>query len=122
MIAFTKANLNSTKDLDALADILQSAFLDEYKREDNERFYRLKRATVYFILHEGERIGTFTLRNIMDYVGLSSFAIKPKYQGKGYGREVIYTLLDQYPNLAVIDLPRDTLVSSIYKGLPILYR
>jgi GNAT superfamily N-acetyltransferase len=105
---------------------MQRSFKDDYCFLAQEHFYNNCKHPfqVLFIVNDnGDTVGTVTVERIRDLVGISSFCILPEYQNKGIGRATITELRSVYTtDLAVIDCPKEHLLETIYKGMPVIFR
>ncbi len=87
---------------------------------EKEFLEEIKKATVYFFKNKDEIIGHITYRlNKNGSVHLGGFAIDPKYQGQGFGRKAMETILDLAKNAPKIDLvthPDNLKAISLYQS------
>lgn len=120
-----QAYMNIAQDRARAHMVLQRAFGGSYSYLAQEKFYNnpVNRFWVLFITtQDGHIVGTVTVEWIGDLVGISNFGILPEYQRKGIGKAALAELRSIYGDICVIDCPEEELLTSIYKGMPIIFR
>ena len=99
-ITFQFVNPNTPADVADLLEILQSAFKDEFTVNRGAYIASLANpSTIYFILFQGQRVGTFEIKDFDTPPFLASFAILPKVQKQGIGGAVLNQILAIHPDL-----------------------
>lgn len=104
-IGFRKA---TTDDIPALLELEESiADTHTYSAmlQESEWIEAMDEEEVFLIELDGTVIGNITYDvQSDDRVYISGLAIHPKYQGKGYGKQALTKVLEQFSNVSKIDL------------------
>jgi ribosomal-protein-alanine N-acetyltransferase len=81
----------------------------------------LKKDIIYLIKSDADIIGSLSYEKKNDnHVYISGLVIKPAFQGKGFGRQVLVELLEQIKHIQRIDLvthPDNQVALSMYRSL-----
>ena len=88
--------------------------------EGSEWLEAMSTEEVFLIEQDGVVIGNMSYAiQGDDHVYISGLAIQPNYQGKGFGRQALVKVLDQFPNVSKIDLVThpDNPARALYESL-----
>ncbi|QLB21178.1 ribosomal-protein-alanine N-acetyltransferase [Vespertiliibacter pulmonis] len=100
------------EDFDRLFEIEQSAHLVPWSKgtllnNQGERYLNLK-------LQVNSNIIAFAIcQTVLDEATLFNIAVDPKYQGKGYGKQLLQTLITQLQTLGILTLWLEVRASNI---------
>lgn len=123
---FRKGHMNLISDRVRYHTVLHNGFGETYSFMGVENYLNLYEnfITVYFVVVNGETVGTFTLERIPSsaIVGLCNFTILPDFRRKGIGKEVIQRLKEEVKTLALIGEPSASLRDTLYKSIPVVFR
>ena len=83
------------EDLEALASIHATSFGDDIERARSmaEKGLRRSESTFYLGLLGEEPVGCLRLDNLEREYGIYGFAVRPEYQGRGYGRQMLQEII-----------------------------
>lgn len=89
--------------------------------DPEEALEQIRKSVMYFIKIEGEKIGVVSYKNKGDgHFYIDGLIILPKFQGQGYGREVMENILVEIGPVKRIDLvthPKNERAIKLYESL-----
>ena len=113
MITLTENN--NTERIEAIHTLYESSFPPDERMPFSRLLSRCEDGVMRLLSVEDENGAFLGFANItlcFDALALNYFAIKPEYQGNGYGTEVILALKKRYPERSiVIDIEDDGISS-----------